>query len=83
MTITRPLRLITLHFSQIGFTEGLTFISSLLFPFLYARAAVHHISVSVLFETISYTATSQVVRCKLNRDLVARQDANEIHADLA
>jgi len=26
MTITRPLRLMILHFSQIGFTEGLTFI---------------------------------------------------------
>ena len=25
MIITRPLRLITLHFSQMGFTEGLTF----------------------------------------------------------
>jgi hypothetical protein len=26
MTITRPLRLMTLHFSQIGFTDALTFI---------------------------------------------------------
>jgi len=26
ITITLPLRLITLHFSQIGFTDGLTFI---------------------------------------------------------
>ena len=25
MTITRPLRRMTLHFSQMGFTEGLTF----------------------------------------------------------
>ena len=25
MTITIPLRFITLHFSQIGFTDGLTF----------------------------------------------------------
>jgi hypothetical protein len=25
MTITRPLRLMTLHFSQIGFTDALTF----------------------------------------------------------
>jgi len=26
MTMTRPLRLMTLHFSQIRFTDGLTFI---------------------------------------------------------
>lgn len=30
MIITLPLRLITLHFSQIGFTEGLTFIATVL-----------------------------------------------------
>jgi hypothetical protein len=35
MTMTRPLRLITLHFSQMGFTEGLTFI---LFTFPYSFA---------------------------------------------
>jgi hypothetical protein len=28
MTITRPLRLMILHFSHIGFTDGLTFIFS-------------------------------------------------------
>ena len=33
MTITLPLRLMTLHFSQIGFTDGFTFI---LLPFLLA-----------------------------------------------
>lgn len=27
MTMTTPLRLMTLHLSQIGFTDGLTFIS--------------------------------------------------------
>lgn len=30
MTITLPLRLITLHFSHIGLTDGLTFICCLL-----------------------------------------------------
>ena len=31
MTITRPLRLMTLHFSQMGLTEGLTFMMLNLF----------------------------------------------------
>ena len=74
MTMTRPLRLITLHFSQIGFTEGFTFIVLFL---LFLSCTPFP-----LFETIGYTATGQVVRCKLNRDLISRQDANEIHADL-
>ncbi len=34
MIITLPLRLITLHFSQIGFTDGLTFIFSLPFSLI-------------------------------------------------
>lgn len=84
MTMTRPLRLITLHFSQIGFTEGFTFISSFL---LYLSGTSRfsrtlHQRFTRSFETIGYTATGQVVRGKLNRDLIARQDANEIHADL-
>jgi hypothetical protein len=33
ITITRPLRLMTLHFSQIGFTDALTFIAAS-FPLL-------------------------------------------------
>jgi len=74
MTMTRPLRLMTLHFSQIGFTEGFTFI--VLFLLFLSCTPLP------LFETIGYTATGQVVRCKLNRDLISRQDANEIHADL-
>jgi hypothetical protein len=28
MTMTRPLRLMILHFSQMGFTEGLTFMTT-------------------------------------------------------
>lgn len=31
MTITRPLRLIILHFSHMGLTDGLTFIINLLY----------------------------------------------------
>ena len=78
MTMTRPLRLMTLHFSQIGFTEGFTFIVL----FLLFLSCTPFPNASALFETIGYAATGQVVRCKLNRDLISRQDANEIHADL-
>ena len=82
MTMTRPLRLMTLHFSQMGFTEGLTFIVlGLLYPFLYDPAACPR-TLHALFETVGYAATSQVIRCKLDRNLIPRQNANEIHADL-
>ena len=37
MTITRPLRLMILHFSQMGLTEGLTFILSFLLALLFGR----------------------------------------------
>ena len=84
MTMTRPLRLMTLHFSQIGLTEGLTFISALPpFPYRYEPCQPYTApTLHALFETIGDTATGQVVRGKLNRDLIARQDANEVHADL-
>lgn len=35
MTLTRPFRLMTLHLSQIGLTEALTFIVSFSFILLY------------------------------------------------
>ena len=79
MTMTRPLRLMTLHFSQIGFTEGFTFI---VFFLLFLSCTPFFPTPHALFETIGYAATGQVVRCKLNRDLISRQDANKIHADL-
>ena len=68
ITMTRPLRLMILHFSQMGFTEGLTFIcvSS---RFLVLRAPCD-------------AAARQVIGGQLNCHLVARQDANVIHAQL-
>ena len=36
-----------------------------------------------LFESVGYTATGQVIRRELNRDLVPWQDTDEVHADLA
>ena len=38
MTMTRPLRLMILHFSQMGLTEGLTFM--MLPPYLFGDCAV-------------------------------------------
>jgi hypothetical protein len=40
MTITRPLRLMTLHFSQIGFTDALTFMFVPRFVLVYSFRAV-------------------------------------------
>lgn len=42
ITLTLPFLLITLHFSQIGFTEALTFIS-LLLPFALFRVLQHRL----------------------------------------
>lgn len=87
MTITRPLRLMTLHFSQIGLTDGLTFISCSL-PFfserhpgaVYIRFLLRRLR---SFETVGYAATRQIVRSQFQRDLIARQYTNEVHADFA
>ena len=68
MTMTLPFLLITLHFSQIGFTELLTFI---VFPPVW------------LLISPGYPAACKVVWRKLQPYLVAGQDADKVHSHLA
>ena len=76
MTMTRPLRLMILHFSQIRLTDGLTFIALCLLLRCLPEKRLR------LLETIGDAAARQVVRRKLNRDLVPGKDADKIHSNL-
>jgi hypothetical protein len=70
MTMTLPLRLMTLHFSQIGLTEGLTFIltTSQIYGYLFP---------------ISDPSSCEIIRGQLNDDSVSCQDPDKMHAQLA
>src|ERR1035437_9802729 len=70
MTITVPCRRITLQLSQRALTEALTFKGSSL-------------SSAALLESISDATARQVVGRKLHSDSVARQNADEVHSQLA
>ena len=72
MTMTRPLRLMILHLSHIFLTDGLTFIKAASFS-----------GSEISFETVSDSAASQIVRRQFDGNFVARQNADEVHADLA
>ena len=70
--MTLPLRLMILHFSHMGFTDGLTFI----------------LLTSIRERCLSFTsprdpAAGQVVRAHLHRNLVTRQDLDKVHPELA
>ena len=56
MTITIPLRFITLHFSQIGFTDGLTFMM------IQSSFMLWLPNMLPLFETVVYASALQIVR---------------------
>lgn len=69
--MTLPLRLIILHLSHMGFTDGLTFI--LLPP----------IEQCALFTSPCDSASSQIVGRHLNGHLVAGQNLDKVHPELA
>ena len=71
--MTRPLRLMTLHFSQIGFAEGFTFILGTSFK----------LRPEWLLRAPCDAALRQIVGAHLKCDFVSRQDADEVHAQLA
>ncbi len=66
MTITIPLRFITLHFSQIGFTDGLTFMM------IQSSFMLWLPNNFPLFETVGYASALQVVRRQFHRNPVTR-----------
>ena len=76
MTITRPFLLIILHFSQIFFTDGFTFIV------LYH--SFHNVLAcgSDLFCSPRYPAFGEIVYGNLNGYLITRQYANIVHSQL-
>ena len=93
MTMTRPLRLMILHFSQIFLTDGLTFTALASFRLLTFKVQVDlfysstklavRLVFSGLFEAICNTSTRQIVRGEFDGYLVARQNTDEVHAYLS
>src|SRR5487761_309410 len=78
--MTRPLRLMTLHFSHIGLTLGRTFIV----PSSSTPANAREVPIaSLLLVPIGDAAPRQVVRRDLDLYPVAREDADAVHAHLA
>src|SRR5580698_3075793 len=70
ITRTLPWRRMILHFSQIFFTEGLTF--TLTCPF--SRQSL---------VSISYSAVGQIVGRQLHEHAVSGKDTNEVHPDFS
>ena len=79
ITITRPFLLMILHFSQIFFTEGFTFIFFTV-PFCTPQWGC---LVVCLFRSVSDASFVQVIHRHLDGHLVAQQNFDIIHADFA
>ena len=86
MTITLPLLLMILHFSQIGLTEALTFMLST--PFKHFTIALGHL-LSILwgylelFISVGYTAPFQIIRAQFHCHLIPWKDTDIISAYLS
>jgi hypothetical protein len=76
ITRTTPFRLIILHFSQIAFTDGLTFIA-------LASSVGILLMYCFLLETVRDAPAAQIVWRQLHGDTVSRQNPYKIHANLA
>src|SRR5262245_12791612 len=74
MTITVPWRRMTLQLSQRALTDALTFNGS---------SIVFVCWVAWLLQSVRDATAGQVVRRQLDADAVTRQDADEVHAQLA
>jgi hypothetical protein len=71
MTITRPLRRMTLHLSQIFFTLGLTFTIRLLLFFLL-----------LLLIPVNDSTSCEIVWTQFNNHTIFRQDADVVLSHL-
>src|SRR5688572_15299882 len=83
MTMTRPLRRITLHLSQIFLTLGFTFMIRLLAVLVPAECRGPLLSSSALLVAVDDAAARQVVWAQLHDDLVLREDSDVVLTHLA
>jgi hypothetical protein len=77
MTMTIPLRFITLHFSQIGLTDGLTFMM------IQSSFMLWLPKLLPLFETVGYASAFKVIRSQFHRDPITGQDSDKMHTNLS
>ena len=82
ITMILPFLLMILHFSHIFFTEGLTFTN--IIPFLSDFGSLWEREADAfLLCPPCDPAAGEVIRRHLNGHLIAREDADEVHSQLA